>query len=235
MIYINCVIIVSLVILVHELGHLVAAKQAGIPIRLFSIGMGPKVWTARINGTEYRLSMLPFGGYVLPDIENEADFFDLPISRRIIMSIGGPLANIILSFCCFVVLNVIQDGATLNTVSRAFSDVCMVMRRMVGMIPALFGHTQLSGVVGIVAEGGRFIGNSFLKSLEFTAILSLNLAVMNLIPLPVLDGGKVLLYLMEKVHPKFYKLHYGLAVISWILMIGLTIYATVGDVYRLIS
>jgi regulator of sigma E protease len=52
------------VVLVHELGHFVAAKLTGVYAPRFSIGFGPALWSRRIGETEYRLSVLPLGGYV---------------------------------------------------------------------------------------------------------------------------------------------------------------------------
>lgn len=50
--------------LVHEFGHYYFAKRAGILVREFSIGMGPKIWWSRRNGTTYTIRLLPLGGYV---------------------------------------------------------------------------------------------------------------------------------------------------------------------------
>ena len=54
----------GLVIFIHELGHLWAAKKAGIGVLEFSIGMGPKVVSRRIGETVYALRWFPFGGFV---------------------------------------------------------------------------------------------------------------------------------------------------------------------------
>lgn len=51
-------------VLVHEFGHYFFAKKAGILVREFSIGMGPKIWWSRKNGTTYTIRILPLGGYV---------------------------------------------------------------------------------------------------------------------------------------------------------------------------
>ena len=56
-------------IFIHELGHFLAAKRAGIKVNIFSIGFGPKLFGVEYDGTEYRLSVLPFGGYVMMEGE----------------------------------------------------------------------------------------------------------------------------------------------------------------------
>jgi regulator of sigma E protease len=61
-------------VLVHELAHFIAARSVGVPVRAFSVGMGPVVWRRQWRGTEWRLSALPLGGYVdLPGMAATAD------------------------------------------------------------------------------------------------------------------------------------------------------------------
>ena len=88
----------------HELGHFLAAKWRGLHIDAFSLGFKP-FWRKKINGVEYRLGWLPFGGYVeLPQVDatdavpKAADGTELPRAKpidRIITAIAGPLFNII--------------------------------------------------------------------------------------------------------------------------------------------
>ncbi|MBM6753975.1 RIP metalloprotease RseP [Lactobacillus alvi] len=58
------IIVFGLLVLVHEFGHYFFAKRAGILVREFSIGMGPKIWWRQVNGTTYTVRCLPLGGYV---------------------------------------------------------------------------------------------------------------------------------------------------------------------------
>lgn len=61
---ITFIIVFGVLVLVHEFGHYYFAKRAGILVREFSIGMGPKVWWYKKNGTTYTIRILPLGGYV---------------------------------------------------------------------------------------------------------------------------------------------------------------------------
>jgi regulator of sigma E protease len=63
-------------------------------------------------------------------------------------------------------------------------------------------------------------------------MLSLNLAILNLLPLPPLDGGKIVLCLLEKVHPQLARLHFPLAIFGWVCLLGLMGYTTVLDIAR---
>lgn len=88
----------------HELGHFLAAKWRGLHIDAFSLGFKP-FWRKKINGVEYRLGWLPFGGYVeLPQVDatdatpKAADGTELPRAKpldRIITAVAGPLFNIL--------------------------------------------------------------------------------------------------------------------------------------------
>ncbi len=234
--YIIALLLIGFVILVHEFGHFIAARVVGIPIRIFSIGFGPKLWAVKKRETEYRIAMIPLGGYVMPDVEDDKQFLALSLKKRIAMTVGGPLASIILPLFCFALINCISMGFGLN--SFFIKPIHQTYSTFSGIIVAFLGifshHSQLSGIIGIVSQGGHFIGMSFLKAIQFIGLISLNLAVLNLVPLPVLDGGKIFLFLIEGIHPKCSKVHYPLAVAGWILVMGLTLYATVIDVLRLV-
>ena len=95
---------IGLCIFSHELGHFLAGKWRGLHIDAFSLGFKP-FWRKKINGVEYRLGYLPFGGYVeLPQIDatdetpKSADGKELPRAKaldRVITAAAGPIFNII--------------------------------------------------------------------------------------------------------------------------------------------
>ena len=67
-----CILLFSLAVFIHEFGHFLAARKLGMRVDVFSIGFGPAIWKKTINGVEYRISWIPFGGYVaLPDLDPE--------------------------------------------------------------------------------------------------------------------------------------------------------------------
>jgi len=237
MIYLYAILIISLIIFVHELGHLVAARLVSIPVKTFSIGFGPRLTGFTRGGTDYRLSLIPLGGYIEPIITSEEELYAIPLYRRIIFTLGGVTANIvfaILMLCAYRMLS--QDTSLASAMLKATGDSFSLMIRIVGSLPALFTATnELSGVIGIVQQGGSFIAGNTFQMLSFAGILSLNLAVMNLLPLPVLDGGKVIFYVIEKIAPPIRKISAGLSIAGWIVILGLTILATSNDITRLIA
>lgn len=68
------ILIFGILVLVHEYGHYYFAKRAGVLVREFSIGMGPKIWWQQRHGTTYTIRLLPVGGYVrLAGMDEDAD------------------------------------------------------------------------------------------------------------------------------------------------------------------
>jgi len=228
--------LISFLILIHELGHLIAAKLSAIPIERFSVGFGPKLWAWGKGQTEYRLSAFPIGGYVLPKIEKEDDFFLIPSRRRIVFALGGPLANIALALICLSFFNATTMGFSLyGILIYPFVQIKEISSHVLYALPQMFSQPeQLSGIIGIVAVGGRVLTGDFSKIFGLAAMLNINLALLNLLPVLPLDGGKILFCLLEKVHRSLARLRIPLTVTGWVLLLGLILSITVIDVYKLV-
>ena len=225
---------VNLLIVLHELGHFLAAKRMGIPIARFSVGLGSKVWGFKMGGTEYWLSMIPCGGYVLPAMDDEEDFDKIPLRRRILFALAGPAANILGAFLCLSLINIVQLGGSVESVIYLPLEQIWQMTIQIGSaIPMLFSQPEhLSGIVGIVAVGGAHVGLSFVRLLQFSVLLNLNFAVFNLLPILPLDGGKIVMGLLRKMYQPLRRLEVPLTVGGWVLLAGLTLYATALDLVR---
>lgn len=92
-------------IIVHEIGHFLAARWFGIGTPVFSVGIGPKIFGIRRGGTDYRLSAIPLGGYVRLK-GDEADehrtgasdeFLARPRGQRFVVFLAGPAVNIVVA------------------------------------------------------------------------------------------------------------------------------------------
>lgn len=95
------VIFIGVLITFHEFGHLIVAKFAHIPVESFSIGFGPVILKRKIGETEYRLSIIPLGGYIkMTGEENPAEggFSQKPLGIRIAVIAAGPIFNLLLGF-----------------------------------------------------------------------------------------------------------------------------------------
>src|SRR5687767_630390 len=226
---------VSLLIILHELGHFLAAKRMGIPIARFSVGLGPKVWGFKIGETEYWLSLIPCGGYVMPALNDEEAFDKIPLKSRILFALGGPAANILGAFFCLSLMNIMERGVSVHSVIYLpLEQICQMAMQMGAAIPSLFSQPEnLSGIVGIVAAGGALVGLSFVKLLQFSVLLNVNLAVFNLLPILPLDGGKIVMGLLRKIYQPLRRLELPLTVGGWVLLAGLTLYVTALDLARM--
>ncbi|MDD5674181.1 MAG: RIP metalloprotease RseP [Chitinivibrionales bacterium] len=99
-------LILGILVMVHELGHFLAAKRLGFKVMAFSIGFGKALYTRKIGETEYRIGAIPFGGYVNmagehpgeEPSDDPAAFMAKPIYQRAIVAVAGPLSNFIFSF-----------------------------------------------------------------------------------------------------------------------------------------
>ena len=232
--YFIVIFILGGLILIHELGHFLMARFMNIPVDRFSIGYGPKLWATKRGDTEYRLSAVPFGGYVLPKIKDAAELFQIPIYKRIFFALGGPVANILTALILFALVNLAILGFSFTgIIIQPFLQTWKQSAYILGAISRLFSHpSELSGVVGIVSQGGGFVGTDPLKAVSFSILLSLNLAIFNLLPVSPLDGGKILLYLLEKINRRISRLQVPMAVAGWLLLLGLMFYATAMDIGR---
>lgn len=113
----------SLLIFFHELGHFIFAKIFGVKVLSFSIGMGPVIAHKEINGTDYRISAIPLGGYC--GMEGEKDFqnaiennssvisddphslYGVHPAKRALIAFAGPFFNFIIAILFFTVISMV--------------------------------------------------------------------------------------------------------------------------------
>src|SRR5947207_9720193 len=109
LILLEVLVLFNLLIVVHELGHFLAARWRGLYIEKFGIWFGKPLWKKTINGVEYSLGSIPFGGFVaLPQlapmdlIEGKADVDRARLPKisaldKIIVAVAGPLFSLLLA------------------------------------------------------------------------------------------------------------------------------------------
>jgi membrane-associated protease RseP (regulator of RpoE activity) len=306
--------VLAILILVHELGHFMAARLQGIHVNRFSIGFGPVLWKYQGKQTEYALRAIPLGGYVgFPDDDEESviptDDPNLmknrPIIDRAIVISAGVISNFVFAYLVLLVMTLsvgigtvdqpgvritkilepnapaaisglqagdivlsangttfdtnlttldrfqtlisknanqnvdlkeVRDGKLLQVpilpdgesgkgrigvrldftgkphrravknLAEAFDNATQSFERLVVMtvqglkqLATNFQNTasQLSGPVAIVAMGSELVKSDAAALFDFTAIISINLAIINILPLPALDGGQLVFLLIE--------------------------------------
>ena len=308
------ILTLGVLIFVHELGHFLVAKRSGVTVLRFSLGFGPKIAGITRGGTEYRLSMLPLGGYVkmlgedseeeLTPEERAGAFSEASVIKRIAIVLAGPFSNFIFAIVVFTLIfafsglrelapvvgainsgspaakagvksgdKVISiDGKAIGTwdelseyienhgthplnflVKRGDSKVSFTVTPEVSGVKDLFGETirrpligitsaeeaivkpvnplaagyyailntyayskvfflavvkiiervipikTLGGPIMIAQLAGKQAQKGFVDLVNFMAVISVNLAVLNLLPIPMLDGGHIFFFLIEAI------------------------------------
>ena len=331
----------GLLVVMHEFGHLIAAKRGGITVKEFWVGMGPKLLTKRFGETEYSLCLLPLGGACVMEGENgDADpkpgsFMLASRPRRFLVLIAGVTMNLLVGVAILFCLSLGQeawvapridsfydgftaegenglmagdrilsidgytvllgadvsaglarggaDGVFEITVRRggrivaladlamsadidlgdgrmgyglmltaepldlssrvylaaatAVSDVRLVWNSVVDLVTGRVGVDMLSGPVGVTTVLADTAASSLPAYWNLVAFISINLAVMNLLPIPGLDGGRILLLAVETVrrrplNPKFENY---INAAGLVLLLALMLYITGNDFFRLLS
>lgn len=335
------ILILSIIVFIHEFGHFLFAKKAGIYVYEFSLGMGPRLFkfNRKNDETEYSIRLLPIGGYVqMAGEEVELDE-KIPEDKRMqsktwlqrfMTIIAGIMFNFILAIILLffvglingassnkpyinfleedvsdsinigdriisingkkvifsdvllleiqlnngkplnlgmkndkgeeynVVLNPIEvnnngeisykygiglgdniEKGVLPSIKYAFVKFAGLIVQMIMVIFNLFtgnlGFNSLSGPVGIFTVVGESAQAGFINLVYLTAFISLNVGFMNLLPLPALDGGRLLFLIIEKikgskVDPKYENIVHTL---GFFLLMALMIVVTFNDIMRL--
>ncbi len=339
------IIILGVIIIIHEFGHFIFAKKAGIYVYEFSIGMGPRIfkWTRKNDETEYSIRLIPIGGYVqmageeIEDDENvpkDKKFGVKTFGQKFMTVIAGIMNNFLLAILLYfiialftgapqnkaivgevsedypaytsglqagdviltlngkdassydllalelqvntgeeITLEVERDGEvetiTLTPVLEeedgeevyrygfsitdevetgffaslkyAFSKVFSLIHQMILIIFYLvtgnLNISALSGPVGIFSIVGTVASAGIWSVLSLTALLSINVGFINLLPLPAFDGGRLLFVIIEKIKgsPVDPKLENTIHSIGFFLLIALMLLITYNDIIRLIG
>jgi regulator of sigma E protease len=310
-------VVIGVLIFVHELGHFLVAKYLGVGVEAFSLGFPPKLFHKRVGETDYRLSVVPLGGYVKLMGENPSEeippemipksFSLRPVAQRFAIVAAGPLFNLLFAVVALslvftftgipyfnteiggvqpespaqeaglqkgdVILR-IDDQAVhrwedLSRVIRASGDKTLLItfrrgneEKQVSLKPKtmetsnLFGEivsarligvsapekyeiekidplsawwhgltytyrilevtivsfgklitqkvplNSLGGPIMIAQVAGKQVQQGISQLIHFMAVLSINLAILNILPIPMLDGGHLLFFMVEGVRGK---------------------------------
>jgi len=343
------VLVLGVLIFVHELGHFLVAKRAGVSVLKFSLGFGPKIAGFTRGGTEYLLSAIPLGGYVkmlgedpkeeVADLERS--FSAKPIGWRSLIILAGPGSNFLLAIAIFWVVFMVGvptlttkvgevmegfpareagllrgdrivaiEGQPIEkweelakqihqspgrpvrlTVEREGQRFDLAVAPKATKEKNLFGEEQEIGLLGIapaeefltertnpITAFGRAVYKTYdlsvlilitfgkllqgvvpaktiggpllvaqmageqarlgiLNLLFFTALLSINLAILNLLPIPILDGGHLFFALIEAARgkPVSLKKREMAQQVGLVLLVALMIFAFYNDIFRLLG
>lgn len=105
------IVLIGIMVVVHEFGHFAVAKLCGVRVESFSVGFGPRLFGIKRGDTDYKVCLLPLGGYVKMTGENPGEeqhledpraFSAHPRWQRMLIGVAGPAANFILAFVLMV-------------------------------------------------------------------------------------------------------------------------------------
>ena len=258
--------IIVLVIFVHELGHYLAARAMGVAVDVFSIGFGKTLLKKKLWGTEWRLSLIPFGGYIKPRGENDytnvrndsQSFWEASPWRRAFIAVMGPVFNLLLPWPLYFML----------LVGQPYPDVVVPEGAQAGRIgvveAANYSHKIATNMyssiwdavvkprtepLSIKEVGGPVAVYEFTEQarkrsadtgdwgflIDWIAFFSINLGVLNLLPIPVLDGGHISISIFEGVRGRKLKVKTRniLNLIGLVFVFGIFAMAITSDVVRL--
>ena len=234
---IKIIFLLGFLVFIHESGHFFVAKWCKIKVNEFALGFGPTIWSKQGKVTKYALRAIPLGGFVSMEGEEEPSeaegaFNKAPIWKRILIVAAGGTVNIIFALIVFWCLSTAFVGP-----KNAFYNVGYYIKTMVYSIKDLFtGHIgidQMAGPVGISNAVAKT--SSFADFIYLLSVISLSLGVTNLLPFPPLDGGKIVLLIIEKIirRPLNQKFEVILQSIGMILLLTLSAFVTYNDILKL--
>ena len=215
---IKIIFLLGILVFIHEGGHFTVAKFCKIKVNEFALGFGPTLISKTKGETKYAIHLIPLGGYV--DLEGEekqsdaeGSFSKASIPKKIAILLAGGTVNILFGVLIYLGLSIFTGLKELFT----------------GKV----GVNQMTGIVGISNMVVKTSG--IVNYLYLMGVISLSLGITNLLPFPPLDGGKILLYIIEAIRRKPLNETFvtKLQVFGFTLLIVLSIYITYLDILRI--
>ncbi len=245
---IKIIFLLSFLIIIHELGHYIVAKICKIKVNQFSVGFGPVLWSKKGKETEYELRLIPLGGFVSLEgeeghSEEESSFNKASIPKRIAVIIAGALVNIAFGIIAYFILisikyKIVIGGTFLSTIQYGLSSTGELIQTMFSGIADLcmgkLNLNDMTGPVGISAMVSKT--NGITEFIYLLSIISISLGITNLLPVIPLDGGKVVLLLIEAIRKKPLKQEIEAKIQSFgfIILIIFSIIVTCNDIVKII-
>jgi len=149
---ITFILVFGFIIFIHELGHFLAAKYAKVGVKVFAFGFPPKIWSKKVGQTEYKINLIPFGGYVkLEGEDEETDEIETIIVEKEHAKRNSKKTNKLFDQSAGTLLLIFSAGVLMNLIS-AF--IILVFLFLVGFKPIELGEFSRNIFPGVNGEGG---------------------------------------------------------------------------------
>ena len=237
---IKIIFLLGFLIFIHEGGHFTVAKLCKVKVNQFAIGFGPKIVEFKGKETLYALRLIPLGGFVSLEGENgdsteERAFNNASIPKRVAIVAAGAMVNIIFGLAIYFVLaSIIYGNAGLAL--KALGNYSYALIESIKMI--FTGNVGINDLTGPVGISGMVSQTTSIKEYVYLmSIISTSLGITNLLPLPALDGGKIVLLIIEAIRKKPLKQETEIQIqlLGFSILIVLALIVTYNDVLRIIK
>lgn len=247
---IKIIFLLGFLIIIHEGGHFLVAKLCKVKVKEFAIGFGRIIWQKQGKETKYTLRLIPLGGFCNMEGEDEesdaeGSFSKASVWKRMAIVLAGATVNILFGILVYFILvstvliqfadpakdtiiNRISYGAqyTGTFIASIFESIKM-------LITGGVSTDQMVGIVGISDIVVQTTGA--LNYIYLLAVISVSLGVTNLLPIPALDGGKILILLIELIRRKPMKIETEakIQLLGFSILFALFIFVTYNDILRI--
>jgi len=235
---IKIIFILGFLVLIHETGHFLVARLCKVKVKEFAIGFGPTIWKKQGKETKYALRLIPLGGFVSMEGEEErsdaeGSFSNSSIPKRFAIIVAGGLVNIIFAIITYVILMTAMTGDFGKAISYTGDFAFSIVESLKLLFSGGVSVDQLMGPVGI--SGVVAQTNGVAEFIYILALISMSLGVTNLLPFPPLDGGKGVLLILEAIRRKPLKesTEIKIQMLGFAILITLSIYVTYNDITRI--
>src|SRR5258706_520507 len=195
--------VITLVVFIHELGHFVVARLCGVTVETFSIGFGREIFGFNDrHGTRWKLSWIPLGGYV--KFAGDADASSRPDSASL-QRMDSRTREGALHFkplyqrALVAAVGVGFIEAVKGGVDQTWFIIAQTGSYLGKIVTGRESPDQLHGILGIGAVSDQAARIGFGALIGLAGLMSVSIGLVNLLPVPVLDGGHLLYYACEAV------------------------------------
>ena len=235
---IKIIFLLGFLILIHEGGHFLVAKICNVKVNQFAIGFGPKIFQYQGKETLYALRLIPLGGFVSMEGESGSSeekraFSNAKISKRIAIVAAGAIVNIIFGLILYLILARIYFGNFSDAIRAVVAYFYAVLEGIKMLFTGNVGINDLTGPVGISNLVSQTVGIK--DYIYMMSIISVSLGVTNLLPLPALDGGKIVLLILEAIRKKPLKeeTEAKIQLLGFSLLIVIAVMVTYNDILKI--